>query len=87
MLTIERVFAQNTIDVTVPVTQIASISQPYQYQTNWLLDLKLTKRVTLVNKLITGLIDRTPVAEVSLLFLNRADAARARAYLVARLRA
>jgi hypothetical protein len=78
VLTIERVF---------PLTQIASISQPYQYQTNWLIDLKLTKNATMVNKLITGLVDRSPVGEVSLLFLNRTDAAQARAYLLTHLHA
>jgi hypothetical protein len=87
VLTIERVFPQNTMDVTVPLTQIASISQPYQYQTNWLIDLKLTKNATMVNKLITGLVDRSPVGEVSLLFLNRTDAAQARAYLLTHLHA
>ena len=87
VLTIERVFPQNTMDVTVPMTQIASITQPYQYQTNWLIDLKLTKNAMMVNKLITGLVDRSPVGEVSLLFLNRADAAQARAYLLTHLHA
>lgn len=87
VLTIERVFPQNTMDVTVPTKQIASISQPYQYQTNWLIDLKLTKSATMINKLTTGLVDRSPVGEVSLLFLNRADAAQARAYLLTHLHA
>ena len=85
-LSVERVFPQNTMQFSVPLKQIATISQPYLYKTNWLIDLKLSKKTTLVNTLNVGMVDRTPVAEVSLLFLNRADAAQARAYLMTHLR-
>lgn len=82
VLKIRRAFPQNTMTVTVPVAQIAAVSQPYQYQSNWLIDLKLRRSVTLVNTLETGLVDRSQVTSVSLLFLDRADAAGARAYLL-----
>jgi hypothetical protein len=73
------------MQVSVPLKQITTISQPYLYQKNWLIDLKLSKKATLVNKLNVGMVDRSAVAEVSLLFLNRADAAQARAYLMTQL--
>ena len=87
VLSVKRVFAQNTVQVSVPLNQIATVSQPYLYKTNWLIDLKLSKKATQVNALNLGLVDRSPVAEVSLLFLNRADAAQARAYLMTHLHA
>jgi ribonuclease PH len=87
VLSVERVFPQNTTQFSVPLNQIAAISQPYLYKTNWLIDLKLSKKTTMVNTLNVGMVDRSPVAEVSLLFMNRADAAQARAYLMAHLRA
>ena len=86
ILSVERTFPQNTLLVLVPLKQIATISQPYLYQKTWLIDLELSKHATMVNKLNLGMVDRSSVGEVSLLFLNRADAAQAREYLMARLR-
>ncbi|HEX3466741.1 MAG TPA: hypothetical protein VHT05_01420 [Candidatus Elarobacter sp.] len=85
VLTLRRTFPQNTMTVSVPLTRISAVSQPYEYQSNWLIDLRLGKNVTLVNKLTTGLVDRTPVPTVSLMFPNANDAAGARTYLLQRL--
>ena len=87
VLSVERTFPQNTMQVLVPLKQIATISQPYAYKGNWLIDLKLSRNATIVNKLNVGMVDRTPTREVSLMFLNRADAAQARAYLLTHLHA
>jgi hypothetical protein len=84
-LSVVRVFPQNTMQISIPLKQITTISQPYLYKSDWLIDLKLSKKATMVNKLNVGMVDRSPTGEVSLLFLNRADAAQARAYLIAHL--
>lgn len=86
VLSTDRVFPQNTVHVGVPLKDITSITQPYVYQKNWAIDLKLSKKTTMVNKLNLGMIDRTPTDEVSLFFLTRADAAAARSYLLLRRR-
>jgi hypothetical protein len=85
VLSVDRVFPQNTVHVSLPLKDVASITQPYRYQNNWLIDLKLRKKAVMVNTLNVGMIDRTPTDTVSLLFLNRSDAAQARAFLLQRL--
>jgi hypothetical protein len=84
VLSTDRVFPQNTVHIAFPLKDVVSITQPYLYQKNWLIDLKLRKKTMMVSKLNLGMVDRTPSDEVSLFFLNRADAAAARAYLLAR---
>jgi hypothetical protein len=85
VLSTDRVFPQNTVHIAFPLKDVTSITQPYLYQKNWLIDLKLRKKTMMVSKLNVGMVDRTPSDEVSLFFLNRADAAAARAYLLAQL--
>ena len=82
---VDRVFPQNVVHVSVPLKNVVTISQPYLYKNGWLIDLKLGKKAMMVNTLNVGMVDRTPTDEVSLLFLNRVDAAQARAYLMKRL--
>jgi hypothetical protein len=84
VLSTDRVFPQNTVHIAFPLKDVVSVTQPYLYQKNWLIDLKLRKKTMMVSKLNLGLVDRTASDEVSLFFLNRADAAAARAYLLAR---
>jgi hypothetical protein len=86
VLSTDRVFPQNTVHIAFPLKNISSVTQPYIYKKNWLIDLKLSKKTMMVSKLNVGMVDRTPTDEVSLFFLNRADAANARSYLLAHLR-
>jgi hypothetical protein len=87
VLTVWRTFPQNTMQISVPLKDVTSISQPYLYQNDWLIDLKLSTKVTMVNKLNVGMVDRTQISEASLMFLDQADAVQARTYLLARLHA
>ena len=86
-LTIDSVFAQNEIHEVVPLKSITSISKPYVYTNkNWLIDLNLSPKATQINTLtVVNSVDTNKVDEVSLQFTNEADAAAARAYLMARL--
>lgn len=83
-LTIDSVFSQNSIHTVVPLKSITSITKPYLYTNkNWLIDLKLNPKATEVDTLPSvNSIQRNQVDEVSLQFLNEADAAAARAYLM-----
>jgi hypothetical protein len=86
-LTIDSVFPQNNIRSVVPLKSITSITQPYLYTNkNWLIDLKVSPKVAMVNTLtVVSHTETNQVDEVSLQFLKRADAAAARAYLLAHL--
>jgi hypothetical protein len=83
VLNVSRTFPQNTVRFSVPMKQIATITSPYQYKKNWLIDLHLSKKTTIVNSLdVVHTVDRTPADEVSLMFLSQADAAQAREFLL-----
>jgi hypothetical protein len=86
-LTIDSVFSQGSVHEVVPLKSITSITKPYLYTNkNWLIDLKLSPKATQVNTLPSvNSIQTNQVDEVSLQFLNEADAAAARAYLMAHL--
>jgi biopolymer transport protein ExbD len=86
-LTINSVFSQSKFREVVPLKSIKSITQPYLYTNkNWLIDLKVSPKVTTVNTItVVNSVQTDQVDEVSLQFLKRADAAAARAYLLAHL--
>jgi hypothetical protein len=86
-LTIKSVFSQSNFVAVVPLKSIKSITQPYLYTNkNWLIDLKLSPKVTTVNNVtVVNSVQTEQADEVSLQFLKQADAAAARAYLLAHL--
>jgi hypothetical protein len=87
LLTIDSVFPQNKIRSVVPLKSITSITQPYLYTNkNWLIDMKVSPKVAMVNTLtVVSHTETDQVDEVSLQFLKQADAAAARAYILAHL--
>ena len=83
ILNVSRTFPQNTMRVSVPVKQITTISSPYLYKKNWLIDLHLSEKVTMTNALkVVNTVDKTQTDELSLLFLSQADATQARTFLL-----
>jgi hypothetical protein len=84
-LTATVTYSQNTFHFSLPLKTVASITPPYLYTSKaWLIDLKLRQKTITVNNITPiNKVDKTPVDEVSLQFLTRADAAAGRAYLLA----
>jgi len=84
-LTVERKFEQGSFHFAVPLKTVSSITEPFLYQKNWLIDLHLSKNVTAVNKMNVGMVQTRTTDDVSVMFLSKPDAAGGRAYLLSRL--
>jgi hypothetical protein len=84
VLTVDRKFSTGSFHFAVPLKSVTSITEPYLYKKNWLIDLHLTKKISAVNTMNAGMVQTLDTDEPSLLFLNKADAAAGRAYLLAR---
>jgi hypothetical protein len=84
ILTVNRKFSTGSFHFAVPLKSVRSITEPYLYKKNWLIDLHLTKKISAVNTMNAGMVQTMDTDEPSLLFLNKADAAAGRAYLLTR---
>jgi hypothetical protein len=81
-VTVDRKFSEGSFQVAVPLKSVVSITQPYVYKKNWLIDLHLSKKITATNKMNVGMVQTRDTDEVSILFLSKSDAADARTYLL-----
>jgi hypothetical protein len=82
VLTVDRKFSEGSFHFAAPLKSIASITEPYLYKKNWLIDLHLNKKISVINSMNVGMVQTRDTDEVSLLFLNKADASTGRAYLL-----
>ncbi len=81
-VTIDRKFSEGSFRFAAPLKSVVSITQPYVYKKNWLIDLHLSKKITATNTMNAGMVQTRDTDEVSILFLSKSDAAGARAYLL-----